>query len=358
VRPEQVARRISSGEEVSITLDEALGEGPTSLEGLQGMLVEALEGSAAGAAGAAPGAPGAAGAAGNARSTVGAAGAAAGTTDAEPEVDALMATLCGTPEHDGAPPAQPLAQGGAGSSLAGGPDCQLPDWQLAEALQYEEDSAAAAAEAARSQHDTAEQDAALPALLQTEADAALAQRWQEEEDAALAARLAEQEEAAATAAAGSTTTRSSSSSFWSRLQLGSAPALGCGGGSSVLPDAFPSLHVAAAIAAGREGQSEATRQQLRRQHRAAKQAASEAGTGVRMLHRGSPPRSPPTAPGSPLSPRTLAWLEQAGGLGGTIVPPLSLGNGLWLHTDDLDYQLLLRVRRAAAVVALSMVSLI
>lgn len=222
-----------------------------------------------------------------------------------------------------------------GSSSGGG--VHDDDWRLAAQLQAEEDAALAAAAA-----DQPPSPAAHLTLLQL-SDWELAQRIQEEEDAQLAAALAEQEQAAGASAA--RTAAQQSSSFWARLRPAGEPHLqgsGCdtAAGSAGPNSSFPALQAQAPVDHAAAARAERTRRQLLAQHRLATQVLRERGSGVRVLHRGGGgPGSPPPGPAQQAS-----WMPSGDASGGGL-PPLQLEGGLVLHEDDLDYQLLLRVRR-------------
>ena len=265
-------------------------------------------------------------------------------------------------------------RGGSGAAAEAAHD----DWRLAAELQQQEDAAAAAAEAAAA-------DAALAAAEEEAArDEQLARQWQEEEDARVAAALAAEEEAVASAASTAAAT-ASSANFWSALQLhdaeeatvagrvplhapapshhrqgapvsAAAAAPGSSRSSAAAPDAaFPSLQVVAGgCSSGRNNRpgSDSLRQALLRDHRGAAQRALERGSGVRLLHRAEASSSPASRP--PLHPGSSAggsWLgspaSEEGSLGVATpggLPPQRLDDGGQLLEDDLDYQLLLRVR--------------
>lgn len=266
------------------------------------------------------------------------------------------------------------ARGSGGAAAAAARD----DWRLAAELQQQEDAAAAAAEAAAA-------DAAFAAAEEEAArDEQLARQWQEEEDARVAAAIAAEEEAGASAAATAAAT-ASSANFWSALQLHDAEEASAAGrvplhapapsqlrqgapvsaaaaaaGSSRSSDAavdaaFPSLQAAAGGCRSRRGSgpgSDTLRQALLRDHRGAAQRALERGSGVRLLHRGEAGGSPASRP--PLHSGSSAggsWLGSPASEGGSLgvatpwgLPPLRLDDGGQLLEDDLDYQLLLRVR--------------
>lgn len=217
---------------------------------------------------------------------------------------------------------------------------EAEDWRLAALLQAEEDASVTPAAAEQAEASVAGQQ-----LLQL-SDWRLAQRFQEEEDARMAAALAEQDRAAGTSAAQAVAQQSSS--FWARLQPGGGASVagGCGVSEAgtapaAASDSFPALQAqlpADQLAATR---AERTRRQLLSEHRQAKQAAMQRGSSVRLLRRvggaGSPAASPVLA--------ATAVLPSSRGSGISVgLPPLQLDGGLVLHEDDLDYQLLLRVR--------------
>lgn len=231
-------------------------------------------------------------------------------------------------------------QGGEGWGVqhwqhGGGGHEREEDWRLAAQLQAEEDAAIAAAAAEEPLSPPADQQ-----LLQL-SDWELAQRFQEEEDARLAAALAEQERTVGASAAKAAAQHSSS--FWARLRpAGAADAEGSGGdiaaSATAAGSSFPALQ--AQLPANQQAveRTERVRRQLLAQHRRAKQAVRERGSGVRLLHRVGRPASPDARPAQ----QALSLV--GGGDAGSRLPPLQLEGGLVLHEDDLDYQLLLRVR--------------
>ena len=279
--------------------------------------------------------------------------------DGDAEVEALLELMLGGGTSAGGRATSPGSPGStssnSGNSWATAEEhaevchareaqAQADDWALAAALaaaEVEEEAAAAAAmhadAAAAWEAALAGEDAEERAVA---ADLELALRWQQDEDVALAAALAAEEEEGGRSAA----VAASPSNFWSRLRPGSADAAPLGSSSCCVdPGAFPSLAVAAAhpsrSGAGTGSNAEQTRLLLLRQHLAAHAASLARGSGVRLLHRAVPPS--PEAP--PLLPRGAG-----GGGGGGGLPPLQVEGGLRLHEDDLDWQLLLRVRHKRA----------